>query len=126
MILSPQQHPTHVSLSRPKIVFTTKNGTRKNWGSISGLLHHIKTHAMATHHGGTGHHSLDRGLGILTEDTEHADINNSTHTSDATVALGDPEAVGHPEDPMYNNQDRLTTLTREINNLHQRVAEGEG
>ena len=85
-----------------------------------------KTHAMATHHGGAGH-PLNRGLDILTEDTGHADIDNdSTHILDATVALGDPEAVGHPEDPAYGNQDRLTALTREINDLHQRVAAGEG
>ena len=45
---------------------------------------------------------------------------------DTTVVLGCPEAEGHPEDPMYNNQDRLTALTREINDLHQRVAAGEG
>ena len=85
-----------------------------------------KMHAMAIHHGGGGH-PLDRGLDILTEDTEHADINNdSTHSSDATVALGDPAAFGHPEDPAYDNQDRLTALTRETNDLHQRVAAGEG
>ena len=85
-----------------------------------------KMHAMATCHGGTGH-SLDRDLDILTEDPEHADINNdSTHSSNATVALGGPEAVGQPEDPVYNNQDRLTALMREINNLCQRVAAGEG
>ena len=70
---------------------------------------------------------LNRGLDILTEDTEHADIDNtSTHSSDATVALGDPEAVGHPEDPAYENQDRFKALTREINDLCQRVAAGEG
>ena len=42
---------------------------------------------MATCHGGTGC-PLDRGLDILTEDPEHADIDNdSTHSLDATVAL---------------------------------------
>ena len=81
---------------------------------------------MATNHDGAGS-PLDRGLDILVEDPEHADIHNdSTHSSDATVALGGPEAVGHPEDPVYNNQDRVTALTREINDLHQRVAAGEG
>ena len=50
--------------------------------------------------GGTGH-PLDRGLDILIEDPEHADINNdSTHSLDATVALGGQEAVEHPEDPV--------------------------
>ena len=66
-------------------------------------------------------------MDILAEDTEHTDIDNdSTHSSEATIALGGPEAVGHPEDPVYNNQDRLTALTREINDLHQRVTAGEG
>ena len=81
---------------------------------------------MAIHHGGAGQ-PLDRGLDILAEDTEHADINNdSTHSSDATVVLDNLEAVGHPEDPVHDNQDKLTTLTREINSLHHRVAAGEG
>ena len=72
---------------------------------------------MATCHGGAGH-PLDRGWNILTEDPEHADINNeSTISSDATVALGGPEAVGHLKDPVYSNQDKLTALMREINNL---------
>ena len=66
-------------------------------------------------------------MDILTEDPEYAEINNdSTHSSDATVALGGPEAVGHSEDPVYNNQDRLTALMREINDLHQRLTAGEG
>ena len=45
---------------------------------------------------------------------------------DDTIALGSPEMVGHPEDPVYNNQDRLTALTRELHDLCQRVAAGEG
>ena len=85
-----------------------------------------KTHTMTTHHGGAGY-PLDRGLDILTEDPEHTDINNgSTHSSDATVALGGPEKVGHTKDPAYNAQDRLKALAREINDLCQRVAAGEG
>ena len=85
-----------------------------------------KIHNMATCHGGAGF-PLDIGLDILVEDPEHVDIiNDSTHISDATVALGGPDAVGHPEDPVYNNQDRLTVLVREINDLCQRVAAGEG
>ena len=64
-------------------------------------------------------------MDILTEDAEHANINNnSTHNSDAAFALGDSEAARHPEDPTYDNQDRLTALIREINDL-QRVAVGE-
>ena len=83
-------------------------------------------HTMATHHRGVDC-PLDRGLGILTDDPGHADVNNdSTHSLDATVVPGGPEAVEHPEDPVYDNQDRLTALMSEINNLHQRVAAGEG
>ena len=60
------------------------------------------------------------------EDPEHADIDNdSTHSSYATVALGGPEAAGHTEDPVYDNQDRLTVLIREITDLHQRGAAAE-
>ena len=85
-----------------------------------------KMHTMATHHGGKGH-PLNRGLDTLIEDLECADYNNeSTHSSDATIVLGAPEAVGHPKDPVYSNQDKLTELTREINDLHQWVVAGEG
>ena len=71
-----------------------------------------KIHAMATCHRAAGC-PLAKGLDILTEDPEHTDINNdSTHSLDATVALGGPEAVGHSEDTVYDNQDRLTALMR--------------
>ena len=79
-------HSTHVSLQPHQITFTAKNSTRENWGSVPGLLTTYKTHAMATHHGGTGC-PLDRGLDILIEDPEHADFDNDrTHSLDATVA----------------------------------------
>ena len=62
-----------------------------------------KMHTMATHHRSAGH-SLDRGINLHAEDPEHVDIDNeSTHSSDATVALAGPEAEGHPQDPVYNN-----------------------
>ena len=78
-----------------------------------------KTHAMATHHEGAGH-PLDRGINLSTEGPEPTDIDNeSTHSLDATVALGRPEAEGHPEDCVYSTQDKLMMLTREINDLHQ-------
>ena len=78
-----------------------------------------KMHAMATCHGGTGCPS-DRGINIHAEDPEPTDIGNeSTHSSNATVALGGPEAEGHPENPVYNNHDKLTALMREINDLGQ-------
>ena len=75
--------------------------------------------AMATHHRGVGH-LLDRGINLHAEDPEPTDIDNeSTHSSGTTVALGGPEAEGHPKDPIYNNHDKLTALAREINALHQ-------
>ena len=41
--------------------------------------------------------ALNRGLDILAEDTEYADIDNDrTHSSDATVTLGDPGSSGIP------------------------------
>ena len=70
---------------------------------------------------------LDRGLDILAEDPEHADIDNKrTHSLDAIVVIGGPESVGHPKDPVYSNQDKLTTLMTEINDLHLWVPAGEG
>ena len=76
-------------------------------------------HTMATHHGGAGC-PLDRGINLHAEDPEPADIDNeSTYSSDTTVALGGPEVEVHPKDPVYNNHDKLTALTREINDLHQ-------
>ena len=80
-----------------------------------------KTHAVATHHGGTGY-PLDRGINLNEEDSKPTDIDNddeSTHGLDATVALGGPEAEGHPDDPICSNQDKFMALMREINDLHQ-------
>ena len=56
-----------------------------------------KIHAMATHHGGAGC-PLDRSINNHAEDLEPTDIDNdNTHSSNATVALGEPEAEGHPK-----------------------------
>ena len=85
-----------------------------------------KMHAIATCHGGAGC-PLDRGIDIHAEDQGHADIDNENiYSSNATVALGGPEAEGHPKDPVCNNHNRLTALTREINDLCQWVEAGEG
>ena len=85
-----------------------------------------KMHAMAACHGGT-RCALNRGIDLHTEDPEPADIDNEdTHSSDATVALGGPEAEGHPKDPIYNNHDKLAALMREINDLCKWVEAGEG
>ena len=74
---------------------------------------------MSTCHEGTVW-PLDRVINLHAEDPEPTDIDNeSTHRSDATVALEGPEAEGHPKDPVYNNHNKLTALTREINYLYQ-------
>ena len=78
-----------------------------------------KMHAMATHHRSTGC-PLDRGINLNAEDPEPTDIDNeSTHSSDATFALGGPEAEGHPKDHVYSNHDKLPAPMREINDLCQ-------
>ena len=76
---------------------------------------------MATCHGGAGC-PLDRGINLNAEDSEPTDIdknNESTHDSDATVALRGPEAEGHPNDPIYSDQDKFMALMREISDLCQ-------
>ena len=89
--------PHHQTRSnRPLITVLGKIG---NW--YQAYCTSYKTHAMATHHGGTGH-PLNRGLVVLIEDAELTNINNhSTHNSDATAVLGRPEVVGHPEYTVY-------------------------
>ena len=78
-----------------------------------------KTHTMATHHGGAGC-PLDRDIDLNVEDSETTGIDNdNTHGSDATVALGGPEAKGHPDDPIYSNQAKLIVFMRETNDLCQ-------
>ena len=118
MLLSLQYH-SHMSAhhnTRLCLPLKTVVGKIRDWYQAYCTMY--KTHAMSTHHGGAGC-PLNRGLDILAEDTEHANINNdSTHSSDATVALGDPEAVDHPANPTHKNQVRLTALTREINDLY--------
>ena len=60
---------------------------------------------MATHHGGAGC-PLDRDINLHVKEAMCIDNDNeSTHVSDAIVALGGPEAGGHPNEPIYSNQD---------------------
>ena len=84
--------------------------------------------AMATHHGGAGC-PLDRDIDLLVEDAETSGLdsdNESTNHSDTTVALGGPEAEGHPKELIPSNQAKLTALTRELNDLCQLVEVREG
>ena len=80
-----------------------------------------KTHAMATYHGGAGH-PITRDINIHVEDVETTGLehdNESTSHSDPTVTLGIPEAEDHSDELIHANQAKLTTLTMEINDLHQ-------
>ena len=71
-------------------------------------------HTMATCHGGAGC-PLDRDIDFNTENPEPIDIDNeSTHSSDTTVALGGPMETGHPKDLVHSNHNKLMALTREI------------
>ena len=79
---------------------------------------HIKTHAMTTHHGGTGHNSKDRDLNSHIEDTRGMDIgpnndNESTNSSDTMIAFSGSEADGHLCDLLPNSQANLGILRRE-------------
>ena len=80
-------------------------------------------HTMATHHGGAGC-PIDRDIYLHIEDTVGIDTgpdndNESTSGSDTTIALGESETDGHPDELIPSNQAKLTTLTREINDLYQ-------
>ena len=78
-----------------------------------------KTHAMTTHHGGSGS-PLDRDID-MTRETQATTDTNIEDTQDFNTAETD-----HFEDLEYNNPTKLTALTREIDDLHQWVQDGEG
>ena len=71
-----------------------------------------KTHAMATHHGGSGK-SLDRNIDMTRE-------NQTTIDTDVEDTWEfHPVEVDHFEDLEHNNPAKLTPLTREVDDLHQ-------
>ena len=78
-------------------------------------------HAMAAHHGGVGC-PVDRDINLHIEDAETTGLENDNVSNSAletTIALGGPEAEGHPNELIPSNQAKLTALMREINDLHQ-------
>ena len=81
-----------------------------------------KTHAMTTHHRGTGHTGKDRELNSHIEDIGGIYIgpnndNESTNSSDTTIAFEGSEADGHLSDLLHSSHVNLTVPTREINSL---------
>ena len=81
-----------------------------------------KYHVMTTCHGGAGHTGKDRDLNSYIEDTGGMDIghdndNESTSSSDTTIAFKGSEADGCLSDILSNSQANLDIFTTEINNL---------
>ena len=83
---------------------------------------------MAICHGATGW-PIDRHINLHIEDTETTGLDNdnvSTSGSDTTIALGGPEAQGHPNELIPSNETKLAALMSNINDLHQWVEPGQG
>ena len=78
-----------------------------------------KTHAMATHHGGSGC-PLDRDID-MTSETQTTTDKDIANTQDFH-----PVEMDHFEDLEHNNPAKLTAVTREVDDLHQQVQAGEG
>ena len=80
-----------------------------------------KTHTRTTCHRGRGHTSEDRDLNSHIEDTRGIDVgpnnNESTNSSDTTLAFGGSEVDGHLGDILPSSQANLIILTGEINSL---------
>ena len=78
-----------------------------------------KTHAMATHHGGSGQ-PLDRDNDMTLEgqpivDTD-VEVQQDFH----------PKDIAPYEDVEHTNPTRLTVITKELDELHQRIQAEEG
>ena len=70
---------------------------------------------MASHHRSTGW-LIDRDINLYIEDAENTGIDNDNKSisgSDTTIALGYPEAEGHPNELIPSKQAKLTALMRE-------------
>ena len=70
---------------------------------------------MTTCHGGTGCTGKDRELSSHVEGTRGIDIgpkndNESTNSSDTTIAFGGLEADGHLDNLLHSSQANLTVL----------------
>ena len=71
-----------------------------------------KVHTMATNHGGAGC-PIDSDIDLHIEDAEITGLDNNNESikgSDTTIALGGPEAEGHPNELVPSNQAKLTAL----------------
>ena len=66
---------------------------------------HNKMHTMATHHGGAGC-PIQRDINLHIKDAETTGLDNDNESIsglDTNVALGGPEAKGHPDELIHSN-----------------------
>ena len=78
-----------------------------------------KTHAMDTHHVGSGQ-PLDRDTDTTREEQPVEDTNVEVQQD------FHPEDTAHFENIEHTNPARLTVITRELDDLHQRIQPEEG
>ena len=78
-----------------------------------------KTHTMATYHGGSGQ-PLDRDTDMTREEQLIVDTNVEVQQD------FHPEDTAPFEDVEYTSLTRLTVITRELDDLHQRIQAEEG
>ena len=85
---------------------------RKIGDTYQAYCHTYKTHAMATHHGGSGS-PLDRDIDMTRE-------NQTTIDTDVDdIQDFHPVQTDHFENLEHNNPTKLTALTRELDDLDQ-------
>ena len=76
-----------------------------------------KTHTMTTCHRGVGHAGKDRDLDSHVEDVVNIDDNESTNSSETTIAFRGSEEDGHFGNLLSNSHADLNILAREIHSL---------
>ena len=72
---------------------------------------------MTTHYGGMGCAVEDRILNSHREDTGNIDENESTNSSESTIAFGGSEAGGCLSDLLSSGQADLKIFTRKVHSL---------
>ena len=100
--------------------FTTQDCAWKDWRHVSNILHCIQD-ACYGYPPQRCRMPIGRDIDLHVEDAETTGLDNDSESIsglDTTIALGGPEAEGHPMN-IPSNQAKLTVLTREINDLHQ-------
>ena len=84
-----------------------------------------QTHTMTTPHRGVGHAGKDRDLNSHIEDARNIDDNESTNSSETTIAFGGSEADAPLSCLLSNSQADFNILPREKHSLQQWVVARE-